>query len=115
MNLLKGQNLKLDQTIENQVAQISDIRNMMGTMAQHIEFILQRLYQIPGSSSQGKKKHTLSLEGSDSKNKVLHEDRIITHKVHKPKHFFPTFNEEDVHRWLYKCTQYFEIKDIANS
>jgi hypothetical protein len=34
MDTLKGQSIKLDQTIENQGAQINDIRNMMGTMAQ---------------------------------------------------------------------------------
>jgi len=33
MDTLKGQSIKLDQTIENQGAQINDIRNMMGTMA----------------------------------------------------------------------------------
>jgi 2-keto-4-pentenoate hydratase/2-oxohepta-3-ene-1,7-dioic acid hydratase in catechol pathway len=42
-NLLKRQNLKLDSTIENQEAQISDIRSMMSTMAQQIEFTSQRL------------------------------------------------------------------------
>lgn len=42
-DLLKRQNLKLDPTIENQEAQISDIRSMMSTMAQQIEFTSQRL------------------------------------------------------------------------
>jgi 2-keto-4-pentenoate hydratase/2-oxohepta-3-ene-1,7-dioic acid hydratase in catechol pathway len=42
-DLLKRQNLKLDSTIENQEAQISDIRSMMSTMAQQIEFTSQRL------------------------------------------------------------------------
>jgi hypothetical protein len=42
-DLLKRQNLKLDPTIENQEAQISDIRSMMSTMGQQIEFISQRL------------------------------------------------------------------------
>jgi uncharacterized protein YajQ (UPF0234 family) len=33
VDILKGQSLKLDQTIENQGTQINDIRHMMGTMA----------------------------------------------------------------------------------
>jgi len=43
-DLLKRQDLKLDSTIENQEAQISDIRSMMSTMAQQIEFTSQRLF-----------------------------------------------------------------------
>jgi hypothetical protein len=53
VDMLKEQNLKLDQTIENQGGQFNDIRNMMGTMAQQIEFTLQRISQVPGSSSHG--------------------------------------------------------------
>jgi hypothetical protein len=51
MDTLKGQSIKLDQTIENQGAQINDIRNMMGTMAQQIEFTLLKLSHTPGDSS----------------------------------------------------------------
>jgi len=47
MDTLKGQSIKLDQTIENQGAQINDIRNMMGTMAQQIEFTLLKLSHTP--------------------------------------------------------------------
>jgi hypothetical protein len=43
VDMLKEQNLKLDQTIENQGGQFNDIRNMMRTMAQQIEFTLQRI------------------------------------------------------------------------
>nr|TKS10950.1 hypothetical protein D5086_0000078190 [Populus alba] len=32
MNTLKGQSIKVDQTIKNQGAQINDIRNIIGTM-----------------------------------------------------------------------------------
>jgi hypothetical protein len=41
--MLKGQILKLNQTIENQGGQINDIRNMMGTMEQQLEFTLQKI------------------------------------------------------------------------
>jgi hypothetical protein len=43
VDMLKGQILKLNQTIENQGGQINDIRNMMGTMAQQLEFTLQNI------------------------------------------------------------------------
>jgi hypothetical protein len=40
VDMFKGQTLKIDQTIENQGGQINDIRNMMGTMAQQLEYTL---------------------------------------------------------------------------
>jgi hypothetical protein len=70
----------------------------MGIMAQQLEFALERLSQNPRSPSQGKDKQASSMEGIDSKNKFLLEERVPSYKVHKPKHFFPTFNGEDVHR-----------------
>nr|TKS15571.1 hypothetical protein D5086_0000032660 [Populus alba] len=32
---------------------------------------------------------------------------------HKPKRNFPTFEGDEVHKWLYKCNQYFDLKEIA--
>lgn len=75
-NLLKGQNAKLDQTIENQGAQIRDIRSLIGTMAQQLEFALQRLSQPPSNPSQGTDKQALSMEGADSITKFFHVDRV---------------------------------------
>jgi hypothetical protein len=115
VDILKGQSLKLDQTIKNQGNQINDIRHMMGTMAQQIEFTLLKLSQAPGSSSYNTERPVPSPEGAKFKDKEPHEDRMSNYKVHQPKHFFPTFNGEDVHKWLFKCTQYFEIEEVADS
>jgi hypothetical protein len=115
MDTLKGQGIKLDQTIENHGAQINDIRNMMRTMAQQIEFTLLKLSHTPGDSSHNMARHTPNPEGAEGRNKGLQEDRIPSYRVHKPKHFFSTFNGEDVHKWLFKCTQYFEMEDVADS
>jgi hypothetical protein len=86
----------------------------MGTMAQQMEFTLQRLSQIPDSLSQGKNKPRAWKEQipktSSYKQKEYHPIRYTN-----PNTFFPTFNEEDVHMWPYRCTQYFEIEDIAYS
>jgi hypothetical protein len=112
--MLKGQTLKLDQTIENQGGQINDIRNMMGTMAQQLEFTLQKISQAPGSSSHSRERQPLNPERATIRNKELREDIVPTYKVNKPKHFFPTFNGEEVHKWLFKCTQYFKIEEVAD-
>ena len=36
------------------------------------------------------------------------------YKFHKPRRDFPSFKGEDVHKWLYKCNQYFEIEEVPN-
>ncbi|XP_073265974.1 uncharacterized protein [Populus alba] len=114
IDMFKGQSLKLDQTIENQGGQIHDIRNMMGTMAQQLEFTLQKISQALGSSSSSRERPHLHPDRVDVRNKEIKEDKAATYKVHKPKHFFPTFNGGDVHKWLFKCTQYFEIEEVAD-
>jgi hypothetical protein len=89
VDILKGQSLKLDQTIENQGAQINDIRHMMGSMAHQIEFTLLKLSQAPGSSSYNTERPVPSPEGVEFRNQEHREDRMSTYKVHRPKHFFP--------------------------
>jgi len=54
-------------------------------------------------------------ERAEGRNKGFQEDKIPSYRVHKPKHFFPTFNGDDVHKWIFKYTQYFEIEDMADS
>ena len=84
-------------------------------MAQQLELALHKLLPNTGSPSQGRDKQVLGMEGYESRHKSSQEERIPPYKIHKPKHFFPTFNGEDVHRWLYKYAQYFEIEEIANT
>jgi len=87
----------------------------MGTMAQQLEFTLQKISQAQGSSSSSRERPPLQPDKVDVRNREIREDRVATYKVHKPKHFFPTFNVGDVHKWLFKCTQYFEIEEVADS
>jgi hypothetical protein len=37
------------------------------------------------------------------------------YKFHKPRRDFPSFEGEDVHKWLYKCNQYFEIEEVPDA
>nr|TKS12805.1 hypothetical protein D5086_0000060320 [Populus alba] len=78
--MFKGQSLRLDQTIENQGGQIHDIRNMMGTMAQQLEFTLQKISQTAGSSSSSRERPQLHTDRGDVRNKEIKEDRAATYK-----------------------------------
>nr|TKR98865.1 hypothetical protein D5086_0000199030 [Populus alba] len=80
VDILKEQSLKLDQTIENQGAQINYIRHIMGTMAQQIEFTLLKLSQAPGSFSHNTKRPVPSQEGVEFRNKEPREDRMSSYK-----------------------------------
>nr|TKS05792.1 hypothetical protein D5086_0000129610 [Populus alba] len=80
VDILKRQSLKLDQTIENQGAQINYIRHIMGTMAQQIEFTLLKLSQAPGSFSHNTKRPIPSQEGVEFRNKEPREDRMSSYK-----------------------------------
>ena len=76
----------------------------MRTMAHQIEFTMLKLSQALGSSSHNPERLIPSMEGMEVRNKEPYEDRMSSYKVHRPKHFFPIFNGEDVHKWLFKCT-----------
>jgi len=78
VDMLKGQSLKLDQTIENQGGQIHDIRNMMGTMAQQLEFTLQKISQAQGSSSSNRERPQLQPDRVDVRNREIREDKVAT-------------------------------------
>nr|TKS08041.1 hypothetical protein D5086_0000106910 [Populus alba] len=80
IDMFKGQSLKLDQTIENQGGQIHDIRNMMGTMAQQLEFTLQKLSQATGSSSSNRERPQLHPDRVEMRNKEIKEDKAATYK-----------------------------------
>nr|TKS18592.1 hypothetical protein D5086_0000002610 [Populus alba] len=80
IDMFKGQSLRLDQTIENQGGQIHDIRNMMGTMAQQLEFTLQKISQTAGSSSSSRERPQLHTDRGDVRNKEIKEDRAATYK-----------------------------------
>lgn len=61
-DLLKGQNVKLDQTIANQGAQIRDMQGIMSTMAQQLDLALHKLSSHSGSPSQGRDKQVSGVD-----------------------------------------------------
>jgi hypothetical protein len=73
---------------------------------------MQRIPFAVRESSQGREKQTVHQNESTGKPIYLNEGRPAAYKVHRPKHLFPVFGRDDVHRWLYKCNQYFEIEDF---
>jgi len=43
------------------------------------------------------------------------EEGQPSYRVHKPRRDFPCFDREDVHKWLYKCNQYFDLEEIKET
>ena len=103
VDLLKEQNTNWIKPSKTKV-HILETSVALWELWQQLEFTLQRLFQLANSPSQGKDKQASSMEGVDPRTKFLQENGVPSYEVHKLKHIFPTFNGEDVHRWLYKCT-----------
>ncbi|KAL3596164.1 hypothetical protein D5086_007801 [Populus alba] len=76
---------------------------------------LVNLMQDQGEASHNRDKHSAYQLEPSFRPSYATEGRQSHYKVHRPKHLFPVFEGEDVHRWLYKCNQYFEIEDIEES
>jgi len=53
--------------------------------------------------------------GSSSKTGGLGGEGQQSYKIHKPRRDFPCFDGEDVHKWLYKCNQYFDMEEIKGA
>jgi len=114
VTLVKEQGQKLNTTTDCHGTQIEDIKNLLSGLAQQLEFVMQRIPFAAGGSSQGRDKQAAHQNKSIGRPSYFNEGRPAVFKVHRPKHLFPVFREDDVHRWLYKCNQYFEIKDIED-
>jgi hypothetical protein len=114
VTLVKEQGQKLDTITDCHGTQIEDIKNLLSGLAQQLEFVMQRIPFAAGESSQGRDKQVAYQNESTGRPGYSNEGRPAAYKVHRPKHLFPVFGGDDVHRWLYKCNQYFEIEDIED-
>lgn len=52
---------------------------------------------------------------SEDKHAKTYERGQLHRTTHKPKYDFPYFDGEDVHKWLCKCNQYFDLEEIGDS
>lgn len=98
--------------LHSQSDDLAQLKAMMKEMATQQIAIKQTLQTLVGeaSSSQGilspqhappTNHHDWSGEGSQ-----------LNYRARRPKRDFPTFEGEEVHKWLYKCNQYFDLEEI---
>jgi len=112
---MKDQGQKWDHITNNHEAQIGGIKDLLHGLTQQLESVMQRFPPSLGESSHSRDKHAAYQTEPSSRPSYSTEGRPLNYKVHRPKHLFPMFEGEDVHRWLYKCNQYFDIEDIDES
>jgi hypothetical protein len=74
--------------------------------------LLQKLQLPIGETSSNQEHPRNSQEGMIGKNDWQYGGH---YKFHKPRRDFPAFEVEDVHKWLYKCNQYFEIEEVPDA
>ena len=74
--------------------------------------LLQKLQLPTGATSSNQEYHRSSQEGMLYKNDWQQSG---PYKFHKPRRDFPSFEGEDVHKWLYKCNQFFEMEEVPET
>ena len=101
-------------TLNTQSDDLGQLKAMIKEMATQQIAIKHTLQTLIGETSSSQQLHapqppstTFSLGG-------IGEGLQGSYRFHKPKRNFPTFEGEDVHKWLYKCNQYFDLEKIAD-
>ena len=111
-SIMKDQGQQWEHTANTHEAQIEGVKDLLHRLTQQLESVMQKFPPLPGESSQSRDKHAAYQNEPAFRPTYTTEGRPSNYKVHRPKHLFPVFEGEDVHRWLYKCNQYFDIEEI---
>lgn len=77
--------------------------------------LLQKLEHTPSEPNTKSDYLAFNQEDLVTKSGQACDGSYSTYKVHKPKRDFSNFDGDDVYKWLYKCNQYFNIKEIVKA
>jgi hypothetical protein len=99
-------------TQDNKIAELKDL---ISGIAYQQSTLLQRLQTSTLERSPMKDHQDFPQGGSTSNMGYFGEEGPHSYRVHKPRRDFPCFDGEDVHKWLYKCNQYFDMEEIKET
>lgn len=94
---------------------IEELKELISGIAYQQSTLLQRIQTSALERSPMKNHQDLPPGGSTSNAGNPGEEGSHYYKVHKPRRDFPCFDGEDVHKWLYKCNQYFDMEEIKET
>lgn len=115
---LEAANQRIDgveTSLHAQSDDLAQLKAMIKEMANQQIAIKQTLQALAGeaSSSQGilTPQHVPTPNHPD----WAREGSLPTYRSRRPRRDFPTFEGEEVHKWLYKCNQYFDLEEIPEN
>ena len=103
---INGMEVRLDAQSDD----LTQIKAMMKEMATQQSFITQALQTLTGEANSSQNNHTSQHLAHTNNPEWLGEGSQSTYKSRRPRRDFPAFEGEDVHKWLYKCNQYFDLE-----
>ena len=100
-------------TLNTQSDDLGQLKAMMREIANQQIAIKHTLQTLTGETSSSQRPHVPQPPTTTHSSGGIGEGSQGSFRVHKPKMNFPTFEGEDVHKWLYKCNQYFDLEEIV--
>ena len=94
---------------------LAQLKAMMKEMVTQQISIKQTLQTLVGETSSSQNIRIPQHPASASNQDWIGEGPQSTYRSRRPKRDFPTFEGEEVHKWLYKCNQYFDLEEIPES
>ena len=99
--------------LNTQSDDLGQLKAMIKEIATQQITIKHTLQTLTGETSSFQRPHIPQPPTTTYSQGWIGEGSQGSYRFHKPKRNFPTFEGKDVHKWLYKCNQYFNLEEIA--
>ena len=109
---ISGLEARMDARMDAQSDDLTQIKLMIKELATQQGFISHTLQSRNGEASSSQDQRPAQDPTPTSQPGWMGEGPQSIYKPRKPRRDFPTFEGEGVHKWLYKCNQYFDLEEI---
>ena len=93
---------------------LAQLKAMMKEMANQQISIKQTLQTLAGEASSSQNVR-MPQHPTPASNQDWTGEGPPTYRSRRPMRDFPSFEGEEVHKWLYKCNQYFDLEEIPET
>ena len=93
---------------------LAQLKAMMKEMANQQISIKQTLQTLAGEASSSQHVR-MPQHPAPASNQDWTREGPPTYRSRRPRRDFPSFEGEEVHKWLYKCNQYFDLEEIPET
>ena len=94
---------------------LAQLKAMVTEIATQQISIKQALQMLTGETSSSQHSRTPQQPAPVSNQEWLGDGAQLAYRSRKPRRDFPIFEGEEVHKWLFKCNQYFDLEEIPEA